>query len=261
MDLGAILQSAKDIIFPRPLVSPVSRGPVSPQNQVPVSQYPGYQAAQQSGGFDTPQTLDFSGISNFVKGLIPQKTYTFDYQKPASPSINLDVPVPSPRAAMPTIPSSLSEIEQRTLPTFQQYGIPPAVAYGIAGAEGGKIGSNNIYNLGAYDSNPQNAFHYDSPEAAATASAKLLSGRYELGTPGSGKFDTRYLDAYKLSNDPVATLHAIYQAGYAGDPKTWKARSIATGGAGKYFDDWDEFVRSTPAWKKWFGSNLLAQGN
>ena len=48
-------------------------------------------------------------------------------------------------------------------------------------------------------------------------------------------------------------LKGIRDAGFAGDPKTWKARSIAQKGAGQFFDTWDEFIRNIQATRKWKG--------
>jgi hypothetical protein len=137
------------------------------------------------------------------------------------------------------------------MPTFDQYEIPREVAYGIADAEGGKIGENNIYNIRAYDSNPQAALDFGSMEAAATAAAKLLSGQYQRS---NGKTDTRYKDAYERRADPAEMLKLIMLAGFAGDPSTWKQRSAAQGGAGLKYDSWDSFVKDTPGWKKWSGN-------
>lgn len=130
-----------------------------------------------------------------------------------------------------------SGFEQQTLPIFQQHGVNPAVAYGIAAAEGGRIGQHNIWNINATDSNPQGATNYGSVQQAAQGAAQLIQ---------------RMLQARGVtSSDPNVQLQAIEQSGYAGDPRTWQARSAATGGAGRQFRSWSDFVRSTPAWNKW----------
>jgi len=152
-------------------------------------------------------------------------------------------------------PDELSELESRTMETFKKYNIPLRLAYGVASAEGGKIGDNNFTNLGAVDSDPNKAIDFKSIEEAATASARLLSGTadttfYGNGAPGKQQF----ADAYALRDDPEAMIQAVYQAGFAGEPKTWKQRSIDSKprpGAGIYYDHWDEFVKDTPGWKRW----------
>ena len=162
-------------------------------------------------------------------------------------------PTPTPVPVTPTptpAPNfgSMTPIEKRTAETFDIHQIPRSIAYGIAAGEGGKIGDNNLYNIAAYDSNPQSAIHYDSPEQAATAAAKLLDGTF---TKADGTVDDRYKPAWELRSDPPKMLKAIEAAGYAGDPATWKARSAATGGAGINYDNWSDFIMDTSGYKKW----------
>lgn len=144
--------------------------------------------------------------------------------------------------------------EQLTYDTFKKYQIPPAIAYGMAAAEGG---TRNRFNIGAHDTNPTAAPVMDDL-TSASAAAKMLSGQqpdkfYSHGAKGKKSF----ADAYGKRDNPEAMLKAIMDAGYAGDPKTWKKRSISEAkaagghGAGENFDYWDQFVKSVPAWKKW----------
>lgn len=143
-------------------------------------------------------------------------------------------PVVSPQQPAPT-----TDFEQATLPVFHQYGVSPAVAYGIAAAEGGKIGQNNIWNINATDSNPQGATNYGNVQQAAQGAAQLIQ---------------RMLQARGVASaDPNVQLQAVEQSGYAGDPRTWQQRSASTGGAGRQFRSWSDFVKSTPAWRKWIG--------
>lgn len=155
-------------------------------------------------------------------------------------------PTPSP-TFMPTATPAPTSFEAMAMPILQKYGIPPEVAFGMRDAEGGKIGANNVYNIGAVDSKPTAAANYVSPQEGVEAYAKLLSGKYQLA---NGQFDTRYLPAYELRSNPVAMLRKIVELGYAGDPATWKQRSMATGGAGQYYDNYRDFVMDTPGWKK-----------
>lgn len=143
---------------------------------------------------------------------------------------------PTPTATPTPAPMpNMNELERRTLPTFQQYGIHPAVAFGTAQAEGGRIGTNNKWNINAIDSNPGLAYDYPSLEAAATSAAQLMQN---------------LINKYHGGSTPEGQLRALVTH-FAGDPATWKQRSIATGGAGKYFDSWDQFVKATNAYKKW----------
>lgn len=141
----------------------------------------------------------------------------------------------------PPVPD-MSDYEKRTLETYDKYNIPRAVAYGIANAEGGKIGKNNRFNIGAGDANPQNAWDFDSDLAEATAASKLLSG----------ESDKRYKNTQYYLDDPVGFLRAVETAGFAGDPATWKERSKSQGGAGNTYNSWSDFVMDTPSWKRWF---------
>lgn len=150
----------------------------------------------------------------------------------------LATPTPMRRVlSAPTPTPVLDELESRTLPTFKQHKVHPSIAYGIASAEGGKIGDYNVWNMNATDANPQGAYNYDSYEAAATDAAKLM---------------VKMIDKMEAQGaTPEEQLVAIQNAGYAGDPKTWKQRSIDTGGAGIHYDSWSDFVKATKGWKKW----------
>ena len=140
--------------------------------------------------------------------------------------------------------------EKPVVTIFDEYDLPREVIFGIASAEGGKIGSNNIFNIGAYDSDPGAAINYKSPEEGALAVAKLLSGTF---TKADGRVDTKYKEAYDNRDNPAKMLEMIQDAGYAGDPATWKKRSADSGGAGLYYDSWSEFIMDTQGWKKWSG--------
>lgn len=133
----------------------------------------------------------------------------------------------------------MNDFETRTRPTFDKYNIDPAVAYGIGDAEGGKIGTNNRWNINAVDSNPGLAFDYNSPEAAATGAAQLMQKM--IDKQGAGDLS------------PFEQLVAIQNSGYAGKPNTWKKRSMDTGGAGNVYDSWSEFVSNTPSFKRYSG--------
>lgn len=143
------------------------------------------------------------------------------------------------QTAAPTPAPDANDFEKNTLPIFNKYQIPPAVAYGMRDAEGGNIGSNNAWNINATDSNPQGAYNYDSPEAGAEAYARLIAK------------DPLYAKAYAARNNPDKMLEEIANAGYAGDPATWKQRSASTGGAGKHFDKYVDFIKGTNGYKRY----------
>lgn len=153
-------------------------------------------------------------------------------------------PTPTP---YPT-PSDMTQYEKDTLPTVQKWGVPPPVFYGIRNAEGGKI---NGFNLGAVDSNPGNAMTFDNILAEATAAARVLSGNATPITyPNREQGAQNFQNAVK-QRTPEEVIRAIQDAGYAGDPATWRARSIASGGAGINFPTWSDFVMATPGWRRW----------
>ncbi len=143
-------------------------------------------------------------------------------------------PVPSP-----TLAPGADDFEKTALPILNEYSIPPNVAFGMAQAEGGKIGDYNKFNINAVDSNPQAANNYGSQEEAVRAFAELIAK------------NPRYQQAYSLRSDPEAMLKAIQDAGYAGDPKTWRQRSIKTGGAGQTYKSYADFVRDTPNFRRY----------
>jgi len=152
-------------------------------------------------------------------------------------------PIPTP-----TQQPNPTNYEDLTLETFNNYGIPPQVAYALAAGENGP---RNRFNIGAHDGNPQNAPVWDDL-TSATKSAKMLSGTANSEFYGAGeKGKQAFANAYALREDPEEMLAGIRDAGFAGDPATWKARSIAQNGAGKNFDTWDEFIMNTPAWRRW----------
>lgn len=180
-----------------------------------------------------------------VMGAMAQRFATPQPTTPAPTAQPLLQPSPTPTThwytpeeagAVPT--PELNQLEQSTLDIFKKHGINPAVAYGIAQAEGGKIGNHNVWNINATDSNPNGAFDYGSHQQAAEGAAQLIRSMLDKqGVKG---------------NDPVAQIKAIEASGYAGDPKTWQHRSASTGGAGKNgVKNWSDFVKSTNAWKKW----------
>ena len=159
------------------------------------------------------------------------------------PIIPRSTPTPT-QAPVPTIVFGSTKRNQETdnflrnrvLPITRRYDLPDAVVAGMYAAEGrtGGLGAsrNNYFNIGAFDSNLNNTHRYNTPEEGIEAYAKLLSGKYELGERGSGKFDQRYLPAYELRKDPVSMLRKIKELGYASR------------------EDYPEFIMSTPEWQE-----------
>jgi hypothetical protein len=158
-------------------------------------------------------------------------------QMPTSMPTPTQIPPQMPQQTLGAQTSQLSSYEQQAAAIFQQYGINPQVGLSILKAEGGRIGTNNPGNINATDSNPTGAYNYATPQA---------------GLHGAAQTMRRLLDKQGIkSNDPNMQLQGIEQGGYAGDPKTWRQRSIATGGAGKQYPSWSSFVKATPVWNTW----------
>lgn len=194
------------------------------------------------------QPTALSKIASFFSPVNSQTVMFDDATRPATLGQTeralAQPPTPTPT---PLPPVDMTSYEQLTAPTFDKYGVPRAVAFGMGDAEGGKI---NRFNIGATDSNPQNAVRYPDELSEATGAAKMLSGKAESTFYGNGERGRQQFEDAMKQNTLDEIMAAIRDAGYAGDPATWKQRSIDTGGAGKYYDTWDEFVKATRGYKK-----------
>lgn len=93
-----------------------------------------------------------------------------------------------------------------------EYKIPPAVMVGQMALETGRGTSNfaqnrnNYFGMGAFDSNPNNAYSYKTPQDSMRDYANLLTT------------SPRYSSALQYSNDPYRFLQEVKNAGYATDP-------------------------------------------
>ena len=176
-----------------------------------------------------------------------------DFANPRPTTIMFNKPTPSPAIPTPTPTQTpnfgeMTDYEKMTGDTYDQWKVPRAVAYGIRKAEGGRI---NGFNIGAVDSNPGRAKRFDSQLAEATTAAKMFSGKANPEFYGNGEAGRVQFEEANNLGTPSAVLHGIQQAGYAGDPKTWKARSAAAGGAGLNYNSWEDFIMDTDEWRKW----------
>jgi len=147
------------------------------------------------------------------------------YRPPTTGGRVAPPPPPPQRTAAPTGKPPVNDAFAKiATPIFEKYGIPLPVGFGQFAQEGrgahkyGQAPYNNPFNLGAYDRNPDGAFRYPTLEKGIEAYAKLLSGKYELGHIGSGKFDTKYSPAYGKRIDPYQMMQEIARIGYASDP-------------------------------------------
>ena len=105
-----------------------------------------------------------------------------------------------------------NSLVQQAIPIANHYGINPAVMVGQMALESGRGSSNfaktrnNLFGYQAYDSNPNMAKSYQTPQQSMMDYAQLITG------------DPRYRGAAGLYNDPIGQLTAIKNAGYATDP-------------------------------------------
>lgn len=215
---GAAIQQATQNYQNNGIIAPVPANNtlIQPANMA----YNKVLSSIQNGAYNAAHPIN-QAMNQAAQGLNPQ----------SQSSVNAQTPNPAP---------SLDPVEQSTLPIFQQHGISPAVAYGIAQAEGGKIGQNNLWNINARDSDPNAANNYQNVQQAAQSAASVMANM--LKKEGV------------TSKDPEKQLQAIEDAGYAGDPSTWQKRSASTGGAGKIYKHWSDFVKATGAYNKWAGN-------
>lgn len=160
-----------------------------------------------------------------------------------SPPPPMPTPTPTPAPNF----GEMTPYEKLTAETFDNYGVPRPVAFGMAQAEGGR---RNKFNIGAFDSNPSNALIQDDL-ANATTAAKMLSGKANTEFYGGGEPSRKKFEIATKLGTPSAILAGYEDAGFAGDKNTWKARSASQGGAGKIYDSWKDFVMDTSGYKKW----------
>lgn len=110
----------------------------------------------------------------------------------------------------------IKQFDEAVKAVSKKYNIPENIMRAMAALEtqtgigrqplGYAKSRNNIYNIQAYDSNPDMARRYPSVMEGVTDFANLISR------------DPRYKKAYAVRNDPVKMIQEIKRAGYATDP-------------------------------------------
>lgn len=110
-------------------------------------------------------------------------------------------------------PKGATSYEKQAAQIFDKYGVPPSIGLGVWAMEGrGKtINPNNPYNIGAYDTNPQNAnaYKFSSPLEGTNAAAQFLAGQSPYQTAAVKKVFQNALANYKKTGDQNAYLKAI----------------------------------------------------
>lgn len=90
------------------------------------------------------------------------------------------------------------------------YDFPPKVIIAQMALESARgtsnycVNRNNCFGIGAYDSNPDKAFHFENKEQAIIEYMRLIR--------------TRYTDAYEARSNPELMIELIKKGGYATDP-------------------------------------------
>lgn len=135
-------------------------------------------------------------------------------------------------------------LEKTVFPITDKYHIPRSVAAGQFAGEGRFNGlgaaRNNYYNIGAFDSNPNLAYDYQTPQQGVEQYAKFITG--QANNYASPDVQQKFSEAAKQKNAELM-LKAIERAGYAGDPNTYRKR--AANGNTSY----TQFIESTPEYR------------
>lgn len=169
----------------------------------------------------------------------------------ATPTIT-PTPYPTPVPGIKVNPQVEDFLTKTVLPITRKYGLPDAVVAGQYAAEGRGEGlgarRNNFFNLAAVDSNPNNAFTFDTPEQGIDAYAKYVSGQL-ANSEGvyqypSDEHRQKILNAYAEKKDPLKFIKGLTSAGYAGDPATYPQRTDSG------YQSYDSFVSNTPEYKR-----------
>ena len=218
------------------------RNKIMPQQPKPGLSDKGLMHAQQSSvakGFNSPVPIkDYFGdmwrsMGHQTQAQQPQPQPQPSPTPPASPT-----PTPIQSNQFATRPRTADFLESDILPTTREAGIQDAIAAGMWAGEGrgehkyGQAPYNNAFNINATDSNPNGAFQYADNAAGTQAYADLLNRRYAeaLQQPGI-----------------LEQLLAIQNAGYAGDPTTYDARSPNN------YPSYSAFVQDTPEFRYYSG--------
>lgn len=96
--------------------------------------------------------------------------------------------------------------------TARKYDIHPSVLVAMTALESARGNSylcrtrNNCWGLGAFDNDPNQAFHFSSFQEGAEYIVRMLAT------------DPRYSQAYAERHDPYAMIREIKAAGYASSP-------------------------------------------
>jgi hypothetical protein len=156
---------------------------------------------------------------------------------PVQGAIQTLTPTPYPPSQMP---KGATSFEGAAAPLFEQAKIPAAIGMGIWAEEGrGKtINPNNPYNIGAIDSNPQNAnaYGFKTPIDGAAAAVKFLQGESPYQSANVKQIFQKAYQQLQKNNDPEAYLKAI--------GKTYSSNK-----------NWATQIMQTPEYARWAGGN------
>jgi flagellum-specific peptidoglycan hydrolase FlgJ len=126
----------------------------------------------------------------------------------AAPTVKM---TPTPTKAQGVREVTWEDQKLAIVKVARKYDIHPSVLVAMTALESARGSSyycrmrNNCWGIGAYDSDPDQAFHFKSYEAGAEYLARLLS-------------KGRYSKAYAVRHDPYKMIVEIKRAGYATSP-------------------------------------------
>lgn len=125
----------------------------------------------------------------------------------------------------------------------EESGVPVSVILSQMASESGRGTSkifkekNNLFGYNAIDDAPgKKSTAFNSPEESIDAYIGLLQS-------------PRYANAWASRQDPALMLKEIENAGYAGDPKTWKSRAEKMMGKKIPYNSYSEMMMDSPEWR------------
>lgn len=243
--MDQLQQILQNLFGPKKLISPLATnenpGGINDSTQAGLNYY--YQtnyAGQQSGvdpNASVNKTVQYpQWMANNQK---PQQQVlganTQQPQNAIGEALNILNPKPQ-KAYAEEYPEGSTDYEKKAAGVFNKYGVPPEVGLGIWAMEGrGKtINPNNPYNIGAYDSNPQNAnaYNFKNPLEGTEEAAKFLAGQSDFQDSRVKQIFQKALAYYKKTNDSTGYLKQIAPV-YSSNPK------------------YAQIIQQTPEYQRW----------
>lgn len=233
--MNPVLQALQSIFGQQKLISPLpqseSPGGINDPTQSGLNYYYQREAANQQqaskpqGTFD-PKTIQYPAW--LANNQAPQQKVLgaeTDQQNPIMQAAIQLVQGKAQSAYAEGVPKNATPYEIKAAQIFDKYGVPPAIGLGIWAMEGrGKtINPNNPYNIGAYDSNPQNAkaYNFKDPLEGTEEAAKFLAGQSDFQDSRVRKIFQKAMSDFKKNKDQETFLKTIAPT-YSSNPSYYK---------------------------------------